>query len=166
MAGRGRFGKKSVGSKVVEFPSGANSGDIAIDDVKDNSISDSTDVAENPNAESDLNAVVVRGEFIDVIRQIGDNINQISNYLMEDINTLYGQHVFPFQIQVSVLEELLIDKDIITRSELDTRYHNKLKEMQDKARAIKEDSDGGRLATKEEDEQMNKEKILETLNNK
>lgn len=115
---------------------------------------------------ADLNKKVTRGEFIEVIHQIGDNINDISKYLMQDLNTLYSRHVFPFQIQLKVLEDMLIESGAITREELDKRYTEHIRKMQEKARALKEEKGGEvRLATPEEDKIETSKKVLEVLNN-
>lgn len=115
---------------------------------------------------TDRRQKVTRGEVIDIVQQIMDNINQISSYLMQDINTLYSKHVFQYQIQTGVIEDLLIEKGLVTKKELEDKYDEKIKALQEKAREIKEEMDGSeRLATKEEDEEFTNKKVLEILNN-
>ena len=114
---------------------------------------------------ADLDKKVTRRELIEIIHQIGDNINDISQYLMQDLNTLYSTHVFPFQIQLKVLEDMLIESGAITREDLDKRYTEHIRQMQEKARALKEEKDGEvRLATPEEDKIETSKKVLEVLN--
>ena len=127
--------------------------------------------AENLNGDiklsrTDRRAKVTRGEVIDIVQQIMDNINQISSYLMQDINTLYSKHVFQYQIQTGVIEDLLIEKGLVTKEELEKKYDEKIKALQEKAREIKEEMDGSeRLATEEEDKESTNKKVLEILKN-
>lgn len=115
---------------------------------------------------TDRRAKVTRGEVIDIVQQVMDNINQISSYLMQDINTLYSKHVFQYQIQTGVIEDLLVEKGIVTQKELEEKYDEKIKALQEKAREIKEEMDGSeRLATEQEDKDSTNKKVLEIINN-
>ena len=112
---------------------------------------------------ADLKRKVTRKEMVDVVQQVIDNVNQIADYLMQDVNTLYAKHVFPFQIQVGVLEDLLVEKGIVTKEELSAKYDEKIKDLQEKAKEIKESKDGLRLATDEEEKQDVNEKVLKVV---
>lgn len=112
---------------------------------------------------ADLKRKVTRKEMVDVVQQVIDNVNQIADYLMQDVNTLYAKHVFPFQIQVGVLEDLLVEKGIVTKEELSAKYDEKIKDLQEKAKEIKEGKDGLRLATDEEEKQDVNEKVLKVV---
>jgi hypothetical protein len=81
---------------------------------------------------------VSRDEFAQVLSQISDNINQIANYLMEDMNTLYSRQVFPFQIRLNVIEDILIEKGITTKEEITERADEYFKKLQEQAKEIKE----------------------------
>ena len=100
------------------------------------------------------------------MKQVVDNVNQISSYLMEDVNTLYANQLFPFQIQTGVLEDILVEKGVISKEELKSRYDDKIKLLQEKAKEIKESEDGLRFATKDEEKNDVNEKVLNALNNK
>lgn len=115
---------------------------------------------------ADLKKKVTRGEVIEIIKQVVDNVNQISSYLMEDVNTLYANQLFPFQIQTGVLEDILVEKGVISKEELKSRYDDKIKLLQEKAKEIKESGDGLRFATKDEEKNDVNEKVLNALNHK
>ena len=85
---------------------------------------------------------------------------------MQDVNTLYSKQVFPFQMQMSTLYDILIEKGIFTQEEYSKIYQDKIKDLQDRAKAIKEDEDGVRLATDEEDKEETNKKVLTALKNK
>lgn len=112
---------------------------------------------------ADLKRKVTRKEVVDVVQQVIDNVNQIADYLMQDVNTLYAKHVFPFQIQVGVIEDLLVEKGIVTKEELSSKYDEKIKALQEKAKEIKEDRNGIRLATEEEEKHDVNEKVLKVV---
>lgn len=93
-----------------------------------------------------LKKSVTREEFGKTISDIVDNINKIADYCMQDVNAMYAKQVFPFQMNLNALIDLLIEKDIITREELDKKvadYQAKLveqaKTIQEGAEAPKED---------------------------
>lgn len=112
---------------------------------------------------ADLKRKVTRKEMVDVVQQVIDNVNQIADYLMQDVNTLYAKHVFPFQIQIGVIEDLLVEKGIVTKEELSAKYDEKIKALQEKAKEIKEDRNGIRLATEEEEKHDVNEKVLKVV---
>lgn len=115
------------------------------------------------DGDKNLSRKVTRKEVIEIFQQIIENVNQISDYLMQDVNVLYSKQVFPFQIQVSVLQDILIKQGITTEDEITRLYNEKIKELQDKAREIKEENGELRLATKEEDEESEKKKIIQVV---
>lgn len=116
--------------------------------------------------EEELAMPVTRSELIDVMTQITENMNQVNDFLMKDVNTLYSNHVFPFQMQLSTVYELMLKKGIFTEEEYTGLYNEKLKDLQERARAVKEEEDGARLATEEEDRVETNKKVLEVLKNK
>lgn len=117
------------------------------------------------DGDRNLGKKVTRKEVIEVFQQIVDNVNQISDYLMKDVNTMYANQVFPFQIQFSVLKDILIENGIVTEEEIEKRYNDKIKMLQEKAREIKEENGEARLATKEEDELSEKKKVIQVVRN-
>lgn len=119
------------------------------------------------NNEADLKKKVTRGEVVDIMKQIIDNINQTNQYLMEDVNVMYAQQVFPFQMEVYAIEQLLVEKGIFTKEEIEVKIDEHKKELLERARTIKESEDGGvELATEEEDKVIEGEKVLKALNSK
>lgn len=83
---------------------------------------------------------------------------------MEDINTMYRVQLFPFQMMVSALENLLIEKGIITKEELDAKLEENKQELIKKARAMQETEEGNvEVVSKEEDELLEKEKVVKAL---
>ena len=79
-----------------------------------------------------------RQEVIEIMEQVGENINQISDYLMQDVNTMYSQHVFPFQIRLEAIENLLVAKGIFTKEEVNSEAERLFDELKEKAQEIKE----------------------------
>lgn len=83
---------------------------------------------------------------------------------MEDINTMYRVQLFPFQMMVSALENLLIEKGVITKEELDAKLEENKQELIKKARAMQETEEGNvEVVSKEEDEILEKEKVVKAL---
>lgn len=91
-------------------------------------------------------------------------MNETNRYLMEDINTMYRVQLFPFQMMVSALENLLIEKGVITKEELDAKLEENKQELIKKARAMQETEEGNvEVVSKEEDELLEKEKVVKAL---
>jgi len=67
----------------------------------------------------ELNRSVKRKEFVEVMEQIFERMNETNHYLMEDINSMYANQVFPVQMGHAVIEELLVEKGIITKEEIE-----------------------------------------------
>lgn len=92
---------------------------------------------EAPMTEEELNIPVTRGELIEIMTQLTENVNQIADYLMQDVNTMYSQHLFPFQIRTAVMEDILIEKGITTSEDIDKLVEARIKALQDQAKEIK-----------------------------
>ena len=88
-----------------------------------------------------LKGHVTRKEFIEVMQQLTDNFNLSNQYLMEDMNVMYKNHLFPFELKVYVLEDLLIKNGLTTEEELSKLYNERLFKMQQQAKEIKEKQD-------------------------
>lgn len=121
-------------------------------------------VAFSDKGSKEMNRSVKRKEMVEVMEQVFDRMNETNRYLMEDINTMYRVQLFPFQMMVSALENLLIEKGIITKEELDAKLEENKQELIKKARAMQETGDGKvEVVSKEEDEILEKEKVVKAL---
>ena len=121
-------------------------------------------VAFSDKGSKEMNRSVKRKEMVEVMEQVFDRMNETNRYLMEDINTMYRVQLFPFQMMVSALENLLIEKGIITKEELDAKLEENKQELIKKARAVQETEEGNvEVVSKEEDELLEKEKVVKAL---
>lgn len=121
-------------------------------------------VAFSDKGSKEMNRSVKRKEMVEVMEQVFDRINETNRYLMEDINTMYRVQLFPFQMMVSALENLLIEKGVITKEELDAKLEANKQELIKKARAMQETEEGNvEVVSKEEDELLEKEKVVKAL---
>ena len=121
-------------------------------------------VAFSDKGSKEMNRSVKRKEMVEVMEQVFDRINETNRYLMEDINTMYRVQLFPFQMMVSALENLLIEKGVITKEELDAKLEENKQELIKKARAMQETEEGSvEVVSKEEDEILEKEKVVKAL---
>ena len=121
-------------------------------------------VAFSDKGSKEMNRSVKRKEMVEVMEQVFDRMNETNRYLMEDINTMYRVQLFPFQMMVSALENLLIEKGVITKEELDAKLEANKQELIKKARAMQETEDGNvEVVSKEEDEILEKEKVVKAL---
>lgn len=116
---------------------------------------------------ADLKRKVTRKEVVEIMQQIIDNINQTNEYLMQDVNTMYGQQVFPFQMNMYALQKVLIDNGYVTQEEIDEVDKEHRKEILQRAREVKENDKGGLdVVSKEEEEKDEKEKVVQFVNKK
>lgn len=121
-------------------------------------------VAFSDKGSKEMNRSVKRKEMVEVMEQVFDRMNETNRYLMEDINTMYRVQLFPFQMMVSALENLLIEKGVITKEELDAKLEENKQELIKKARAMQETEEGNvEVVSKEEDELLEKEKVVKAL---
>lgn len=121
-------------------------------------------VAFSDKGSKEMNRSVKRKEMVEVMEQVFDRMNETNRYLMEDINTMYRVQLFPFQMMVSALENLLIEKGVITKEELDAKLEENKQELVKKARAMQETEEGNvEVVSKEEDELLEKEKVVKAL---
>lgn len=121
-------------------------------------------VAFSDKGSKEMNRSVKRKEMVEVMEQVFDRMNETNRYLMEDINTMYRVQLFPFQMMVSALENLLIEKGVITKEELDAKLEANKQELIKKARAMQETDEGNvEVVSKEEDELLEKEKVVKAL---
>jgi wobble nucleotide-excising tRNase len=80
--------------------------------------------------------MVRRNELSAIMKQVIDNINEISKYLMQDINNMFQRFVFPSSLRQQALETLLAEKGIILIKEIDDKAKEIYKEAEDKAKEI------------------------------
>lgn len=121
-------------------------------------------VAFSDKGSKEMNRSVKRKEMVEVMEQVFDRMNETNRYLMEDINTMYRVQLFPFQMMVSALENLLIEKGVITKEELDAKLEENKQELIKKARAMQETEEGNvEVVSKEEDKLLEKEKVVKAL---
>lgn len=87
---------------------------------------------------AEIKGNVTRKEFIEVLSQLTENLNQTNQYMIEDFNNLYSQHLFPNEIKMSVLEDIIIEKLGVTEAEILKRYAEKVELLHKQAQEIKE----------------------------
>ena len=90
---------------------------------------------ENEAEESSVNLDenITRREFMEILSQVSDNINQISEYLMQDVNAMYSQHVFPLQMRCAVYEDILVEEGIFDIDDIEKRIEAHVNELKQKA---------------------------------
>lgn len=99
---------------------------------------------------ADMKRKVTRQEVIEIMQQVSDNIGIISNGLMEDLNMLYGQQVFPFQMTLWAIEQLLIEKGILTKEEIDNKVEERKQDLLSRAKEIKDKGNGVEVVPEDE----------------
>lgn len=110
-----------------------------------------------------LSAKVSRKELIEILQQLTENMNQSNQYHMDDINQLYSRYVVPNIINLQVLTDILIEKGITTKEDIDKRYDEKVRDMVQKAKVVRETDEGLEEVSKEESKTIENEKILHVL---
>ena len=113
-----------------------------------------------------LSAKVSRKELIEILQQLTENMNQSNQYHMDDINQLYSRYVVPNIINLQVLTDILIEKGITTKEDIDKRYNEKVRDMVQKAKVVRETDKGLEEVSKEESKTIENEKILHVLKEK
>lgn len=121
-------------------------------------------VAFSDKGSKELNRSVKRKEFVEVMEQIFERMNETNHYLMEDINSMYANQVFPVQIGHAVIEELLVEKGIITKDEIDEALEKRKQQLLEKAKAIKTNENGDEeLASEDESKAIENEAVLNAM---
>ena len=110
-----------------------------------------------------LSAKVSRKELIEILQQLTENMNQSNQYHMDDINQLYSRYVVPNIINLQVLTDILIEKGITTKEDIYKRYNDKVRDMVQKAKVVRETDKGLEEVSKEESKTLENEKILHVL---
>ncbi len=112
----------------------------------------------------ELNRSVKRKEFVEVMQQIFERMNETNHYLMEDINSMYANQVFPVQMGHAVIEELLVEKGIITKEEIEDALEKRKQQLLEKAKAIKTNENGEEeLASDDESKAIENEAVLNAM---
>lgn len=89
--------------------------------------------------QEDDDVVVTRGEFREVLTQVFDNINEISGYLMGDVNSLFQRFAYPNHIKIAAMITLLEEKDVITREDVVEKAKVLMKEAEAEASEVDEE---------------------------
>ena len=89
----------------------------------------------------DLDGNPTRREIIDIMTQLTENMNQMAEYLMQDVNTMYSQHVFPFQMRLAVLEDIIKEHGIATEEEITKKVEERIEKLKEQAKEIKDMED-------------------------
>ena len=103
---------------------------------------------------------VLRKDLVDAINQLGDNMDLIQKNLIDAVNTMYSYHLFPFQMELWALSQLLIEKDVFTEDELNKKIQARKQELLDKAKQIKEGADGKLEPLSEHEATYNEKKAV------
>lgn len=98
----------------------------------------------------DLDGFPTRGEIIEIMSQFADNMNQMADYLMQDVNTMYSQHVFPFQLRLAAIEDILVEKGITSIEEIDVKVKERYEKLEEQAKEIKDKENSGNSLTSED----------------
>lgn len=124
------------------------------------------DIREAKLKKEDESKAVNRKELVDVITQLGDQVGEVQMGLVNAVNTMYGQQVFPFQLELWALEELLKEKGIISEEEMQKKLQERKQYLLNKAQQVKENEEG-KLEITPEDEAKEKENkaILKAMKN-
>ena len=69
-------------------------------------------------------------------------MNQSNQYHMDDINQLYSRYVVTNIINLQVLTDILIEKGITTKEDINKRYDEKVRDMVQKAKVVRETDEG------------------------
>jgi hypothetical protein len=82
--------------------------------------------------------VVRRNEFTEIMKQVIDNVNEISKHLMNDVNVLFKRFVYPLMMRANAIENILIKKEILTKEEINVEAKRLTEEAIAKAREVDE----------------------------
>lgn len=107
---------------------------------------------------------VTREEVDALIKQLGQNIDIIQQNLVQAVNTMYGQQVFPFQLEIWAIETLLKDKKLITEEDIKKKLDERKKELLEKAKQIKENAEGKLEVVPDEEAKENEKKAVVKAN--
>lgn len=105
-----------------------------------------------------LRQKVSRGEFMQVIKTMVENVNHITEYVTEDMNNLHNTYIYPLNLTVNALVRLFIAKGIITQEELLAEEKAIHQERIDKAKEVQLTKDN-EIVLKETNTETSKEDI-------
>ena len=77
---------------------------------------------------------------------------------------MYGQQVFPFQLEIWAIETLLKDKKLITEEDIKKKLDERKKELLEKAKQIKENDEGKLEVVPDEEAKENEKKAVVKAN--
>ena len=117
-------------------------------------------VIENPDK------LITRKELVESINQVGENVGLVQEGLVQAVNTMYGQQVFPFQLELWAMEEILKEKGIFTEIEMRKKLEERKQYLLDKAKQVKENKEGKLEVVPEDEAKLNENKaVVKALSN-
>lgn len=82
---------------------------------------------------------VTRKEFVDVLEQMTNNLNELTRYLTSDVNVMFQRYVYPILMKQEAIIELLTEKGILTRDEIMSRADKLTQEALASAQQVDEE---------------------------
>ena len=110
--------------------------------------------------------LITRKELVESINQVGENVGLVQEGLVQAVNTMYGQQVFPFQLELWAMEEILKEKGIFTEIEMRKKLEERKQYLLDKAKQVKENKEGKLEVVPEDEAKLNENKaVVKALSN-
>ena len=88
----------------------------------------------------------------------------IQEGLVDNVNGMYKNHVFPLQMEIMAFENLCIEKGIFTKEEIDAQIEKQKQDILSRAQQIKETEDGKIEKVSEEEAELNERKAIVKAN--
>lgn len=107
-----------------------------------NKVTGFREIAKGNTTEHKVTSTELREAFGQFIEQYGQQIGSVQEGLVDAINSMYANQVFPFQLEIWALEKLLIEKGFVTEDEINAKVDERKKDLLSRAQAIKENADG------------------------
>ncbi len=123
-------------SKVSSINEAKNAKKVKTNEIDDKAV----DKAMKEFSEEELSISVTRGEVIDLMQQVSDNINDISRYLMEDVNVHFRQYTYPTMIKQQALINMLVSKGVFSEEDFNKEVRKISKELMEKAKEVNIDN--------------------------
>lgn len=117
-----------------------------------------------PNTVEAPNKKITRQEFADVIQQLGQELSIIQEGLVDNVNGMYKNHVFPMQMELYALEQLCIEKGLFTKEEIDAKVEEHKQDILNRAQQIKENAEGKLEKVSEEEAEINERRAIVKAN--
>ena len=117
-----------------------------------------------PSKVAEPNKKITRQEFADVIQQLGQEIGIVQEGLVDSVNTMYREQVFPFQMELWAIEQLCIEKGLFTKEEIDKKVDERKQDLINRAKQIQENADGNLEVVPEDEAKVNENKAIVKAN--